>query len=72
MVSKVRIILRIKIKSTIIFLFELTIILEGLKDIVIPIKYNLINAQTPDIFYDLDQESLDLVSNLRKFLRDKI
>ncbi|MCK9493850.1 MAG: hypothetical protein M0Q00_05750 [Acholeplasmataceae bacterium] len=53
-------------------IFELTIILEGLKDIVIPIKYDLINAQTPDIFYDLDQESLDLVTNLRKFLRDKI
>lgn len=52
--------------------FELTLALEGLKDIVLPIKYNLINAQTPDIFYDFEQDALDLVTNLRKFLREKI
>lgn len=61
----------VKINKLPHYVFELTLKLEGLNDIKIPLKMMLFDPKTAVEDYLIDQNLLNIVSELKKFLRTK-
>ncbi|NLN50674.1 MAG: hypothetical protein GX149_03505 [Acholeplasmataceae bacterium] len=61
-----------KINKTELHIFKLKLVLSELKSIVIPLRVMLIDIKTPKEDYLLDPELLNLATNLKSFLREKL